>query len=305
MKLATTTEDFGRFLKTNQERIDCVCEAGFRYIDLSMYNVRDNEELLIAENWEDNAKAILEYTLKKGAKFVQAHAPGGNPLSEDAVDADKLVMDTIRSIDVCGILGIPNIVVHAGTVKGASKDESFEKNREFFRKLFPAMERNNVNVLCENSTKRNVGDLYFTNTGADIKEFVRFVNHPLFHVCWDTGHGNCEGAQYNEIAEIGSDLYAVHINDNRGCGDEHLLPYFGTMNMDEIINALIDINYKGYFTFEACSALRPSKYWLGNRASYEKNTRLEQPQLFMQKHLEKLMYDMGEYILNSYNVFEK
>ena len=25
----------------------------------------------------------------------------------------------------------------------------------------------------------------------------------------------------------------------------------------------------------------------------------------MQKHIEKLMYDMGEYILNSYNVFEK
>ena len=45
-------------------------------------------------------------------------------------------------------------------------------NKLFFEKLFPAMERNNVNVLCENSTRKNMGDIYFTNSGSEIKEFV-------------------------------------------------------------------------------------------------------------------------------------
>ena len=301
MKLATTTCDFDEFFNTYQEKIDCVCDAGFKYIDLSMYVIAKNDELLVSNNWCDNAKTILENTQRKGARFVQAHSPGGNPLSEDLSHVDELIEATIRSIDVCGVLGIPNIVVHAGMLKGISKEQSFEMNRDFFRKLFPAMERNNVNVLCENSTQKNMGDMYFTNTGADMKEFVRYVDHPLFHACWDTGHGNCEGAQYDEMTAIGSDLYALHINDNRGLRDEHFLPYFGSMNLDEIMNALIDIGYNGYFTFESCSVIRPSKF----RMTFERDTRLFHSQPFMQMHLERLMYEMGEYILNQYNCFEE
>ena len=305
MKLATTTGDFDRFLKTHQERIDAVMDAGFRYIDLNMYTINENDELLISDHWDRNAKTILENTQKRGGTFVQAHSPSGNPLSENTTAADDLVKATIRAIDVCGVLGIPNIVVHAGMYNGIGKEESFEKNKDFFRKLFPAMERNNVNVLCENSTKKNMGNMYFTNTGADMREFVEYVDHPLFHACWDTGHGNCEGSQYTEITDLGKELYALHINDNSGRGDEHVLPYFGTMNLDEIMNALIDIQYNGYFTFESSSSLRPSHYWLGNRKEFEKDSRLAHPQLFMQKQLEKLLYDMGVYILEQYHCFEE
>ena len=35
------------------------------------------------------------------------------------------------------------------------------------------------------------------------------------------------------------------------------------------------------------------------------DARLLEPVLFMQKHLEKLMYEMGEYILKAYNCFEE
>lgn len=304
MKLATTTGDFDRYLKTYQERIDAVAEAGFKYLDLSLYVIHKDDELLISDHWQDNAKRILENTKAKGLEFVQAHSPGGNPVSGDE-NAEILLNATIRSIDVCGVLGIPNIVVHAGMMKGYTKEQSFEANRDFFRKLIPAMERNNVNVLCENSTQKNMGDMYFTNSGKDIKEFVEYVNHPLFHACWDTGHGNCEGNQYDEIMAIGSDLYALHINDNSGRGDEHILPFIGTVNMDEIMHALIDVGYKGIFTFESGSTLRPYKCWQGNRTVYDGDTRLREPQLFMQKHLEKLMYDMGEYILKSYDCFEE
>lgn len=305
MKLATTTGDFSRFVNTYQEGIDCVCEAGFKYIDLNMYTIKKDDELLVSDKWLESAKAILENTQRKGAEFVQAHAPGGNPLSEDKSTVDELIRATVRSIDVCGVLGIPNIVVHGGCLQGISKEENFEKNKRFFEKLFPAMERNNVNVLCENSTHKNVGDMYFTNSGSDMKEFVKYVNHPLFHACWDTGHGNCEGNQYEDILAIGNDLFAVHINDNSGQGDEHILPYLGTVNMDEIMNALIDVDYKGIFTFECDSSLRPAKYWQGDRKTFEKDNRISEPQLFMQKQLEKLMYDMGEYILKSYDCFDE
>ena len=41
------------------------------------------------------------------------------------------------------------------------------------------------------------------------------------------------------------------------------------------------------------------------RKVFEKDTRLVDPQLFMQRHLEKLMYDTAKYILDSYGLFEE
>lgn len=69
------------------------------------------------------------------------------------------------------------------------------------------------------------------------------------------------------------------------------------------MHALIDVGYKGVFTFECNSSLRPEKYWLGDRRTFERDNRLSEPQLFMQKRIERLMYEMGEYILKSYNCF--
>ena len=300
MKLATTTSDFRRFCDSYEDCIRHVCEAGFRYLDLSQYLPRPNDPLLIRSDWQDTAKRLQEVAQSYGATFVQSHAPGGSPLAED----EELFRTTVRSIEVCGALGIPNIVVHGGTLPNLTKAEFFEKNRVFFRRLIPVMEKTGVNVLCENSTKANMGTAYFTNSGADMKEFVQYLDHPLFHACWDTGHANVEGSQYDEILTLGKDLYALHINDNRGFQDEHLLPFLGTMNLDEILHALIDINYTGYFTFEAGSSLRTKQYWLGDRREFPKATRLVEAPLFLHNHLEKAMFVLGVYILQQYHCFE-
>ena len=34
-------------------------------------------------------------------------------------------------------------------------------------------------------------------------EFLNYVGHPLLHACWDTGHANCEGSQYDDIVTLG------------------------------------------------------------------------------------------------------
>lgn len=146
---------------------------------------------------------------------------------------------------------------------------------------------------------------YFPKTGVEMKEFAKFVNHPLFHACWDTGHANCEGNQYQEIMDIGEELYAVHINDNRGFQDEHIIPFMGTMNMDEVMHALLDVGFKGPFTLEAGSALRSYRYWLGNLRDFDGDDRLANPPLFLQKEMERFMYLTGKYVLETYDVFEE
>ncbi|MBR5307568.1 MAG: sugar phosphate isomerase/epimerase [Clostridia bacterium] len=305
MRLATTTEDFSRFCKTNTERLECIAKAGFKYVDLSQYVEKDGLEIYGCDNWRDNVKKLGEHAKRLGLTFVQSHSPGLNPFEEDRYDH---VVDIVkRSIEVCGILGIKNTVLHNGYIRDASftKEAFLEKNVKFFSEFYPLLEEYGVNLLCENTTKKNMPNWYFPTTGKEMVEFVKEANHPLVHICWDTGHCNCEGNQYEHIMDMGKELYALHINDNTGRGDEHLMPYCGTLNMDDVMHGLIDSGYKGYFTFESCSTLRPAKYWQGNRHEFAKDTRTLEPQLFMQMHMEKLLYEVGEYVLKQYGVFEE
>lgn len=304
MKIATTTGDFGFYCKTDEERIRELHRAGFKYIDLNMYSFTPDCAYM-QENWREEVEKIKAVADELGMEFVQAHSQGGNPLCEDKNHVDFLLKATIRSIEICEVLGIKNTVVHNGYMQGLSKEEWFAKNKAFYEKLFPAMERCGVNVLCENSTKANMGDMYFINSGKDMREFIEYVNHPQIHGCWDTGHANCEGPQYDDIIALGEHLYAIHYNDNRGTIDEHVAPFMGTLNHDEVMHALIDVGFKGYFTLECDSSLRKYKQWTGWRRQYDTDARLSEPQLFMQRHIEAMMYEMAEWILSTYGLLEK
>ena len=304
MKIATTTGDLEFFCKTDEERIRELHRAGFRYIDLSMYSFTPDCAYM-QENWREEVQKIQNVAKELGMQFVQAHSQGGNPISEDENHVDFLVKATIRSIEICQMLGIKNTVVHVGWAPGVTKEEWFVRNKAFYEKLFPVAEKCGVNILCENGTKANMGDMYYITSGKDMREFIEYVNHPLFHGCWDTGHANCEGAQYEEIMALGEHLYAIHYNDNRGQLDEHVAPFLGSLNHDEVMHALMDVGYKGYFTLECDSSLRKSNFWLGSRRKFERDTRLAEPQLFMQRHIEKMMCETAEYILKAYDVFEE
>ena len=307
MRLASTTGDFDFYCTTYQERVKHLYEAGFRYIDLCMYKTFREDELLISDKWRENTARLQDYADELGVQFVQAHAPGGFPLrktGEWAAKYEQMMNETLRSIEICGLLGIPNIVVHAGCRRDLGKKGFFKENKEFFKELLFAAEKYGVNALVENSSRQNVAcsTAYYTNTGADMKEFIEYVNHPLFHACWDTGHGNMDGGQYNEIMALGDELYALHINDNQEYADSHVIPFMGTVNWDEVMCALNNSGYKGYFTLEAGATFTSM---LNRKRHFDGDTRLRIPPLSMQKNAEKLMYETCMYILQSYECDEE
>ena len=300
MKIATTTDNFLYYCDNDIDRIRELHRGGFRYIDLSMYFFTPDSPYM-SDDWKAPVRALKEEADRLGLQFVQAHSQGGNYLKPDPEKAEFLVAATLRSIEICKELGIQNTVVHPGCAEGLTKEEWFEKNKAFYQRLIPMMEKTGVNVLIENSTTANTKGKYWANSGKDMVEFLNYVGHPLLHACWDTGHANCEGSQYQDILDLGKELYAIHYNDNHGERDEHLIPYLGTLNHDEVMHALIDADFKGYFTLECSSALLQPR----RRREFSADTRLLKPQLFMQRHAEKLMYDTAKYILESYEVFEE
>ena len=147
MKIATTTGDFGFYCSTDEARIRELHRAGFRYIDLNMYRFTPDCAYM-QDDWRGAARKLKDHADSLGMQFVQAHSQGGNPLSEDEAHVNFLVDATVRSIEICQILGIKNTVVHSGSAQDITKEQWFEINRKFYQKLFPAMECCGVNVLC-------------------------------------------------------------------------------------------------------------------------------------------------------------
>ena len=90
---------------------------------------------------------------------------------------------------------------------------------------------------------------------ANVHELVELVdsfNDPKHvGVCYDFGHGNLGGPFHRQnLNIIGSRLHAIHVQDNHGMSDEHLLPFHGNINWQEAMEGLADIDYDGDLTYE-------------------------------------------------------
>lgn len=301
MKLATTTGDFNNYADTYEEKITLLSEAGFRYIDIDFCDM----DVFMSPKWEDNTKKLLDHAEKLGVKFVQAHSPCcGNPVIYNPA-RETLMETTLRAFEVCRILGIKNMVVHNGTTEGMDKKSYFEENTRFNRELFPIMEKTGVNLCVENSTVANMpGGRYFFFDGKDMREYIEMLDHPLLKACWDTGHANIEGHHYEDICVLGDLLTTVHVHDNNGRSDEHMMPFSGTMNFDELMCGLIDSGYKGFFTLESILTIMDTRSHLYCRHTFEKDTRLFKTPTSLKLEAEKLLYKTGKYILDAYGVYE-
>lgn len=299
MKLATTTGDFGSYTQSQAESLSYIREAGFRYADYSFSIDYHNRTGVYADQYEAYFEELRRDAEKIGIRLIQAHSPMGKPLAEDNT---AFLADTIRCVDACGAWGIPNLVVHSGYTLGPSKEETFEQNKAFFTPILERAERYGVNILVENFNKMHADGPFWIDNATDLLALIDLVHHPLFHAVWDAGHANLqEMPQDEELCLLGSHVRALHIQDNLGNRDSHLLPFLGTMNMDAVMNGLSQIGYNGYFTFEVGGIFTPPE----KKRPYDADTRLAKAPLAMKRAAERLLYEMGKCILETYNCFEE
>ncbi|MBQ5778084.1 MAG: sugar phosphate isomerase/epimerase [Oscillospiraceae bacterium] len=300
MKLATTTGGYGDYTDSQAVALEHIRKVGFSCADYSFGPDFRRRDGVYSENYESYFEEITKACERIGIKLVQSHAPMGKPLE----DPDgSLLRDTLRCIDACGAWGIPNIVVHSGYACGLTREETLEKNKEFFLPLIARAEKYGVNVLVENFNKMHDDkNPYWFDNVYDLLEMVERVNHPLFHAIWDVGHANMQEMPQDEALRIlGSHVRAVHIQDNMGDDDTHISPFFGTLNLDSVMNGLLDIGYTGYFTFEVGNPFTSAE----KRNKFERDTRLAAPPIELRDAFEQYLYDLGKCVLEAYNCFEE
>ena len=271
-------------LETINEQIEKHIEAGFKFLDFNFLDWMAKEDSpFMKDGWEEWILSAKKTAEENGAIFNQAHAPV--PAFQFSDNYDGLVACCKRAIKACDMLGIRQMVYHALVYpKDFGLDMSwFDANKKFFGEIIEDAKKYNVGICIENmwGTWGLLGR--DQKTTDDLIELVDSFNDDVVGVCWDTGHGNLTGNghnygrnmhpellsygdQYANIVKIGKRLRALHINDNNGMDDDHIMPGTGTINWDDVIIALDDIGYEHSFTLEAHRATKGVPAELKDRA---------------------------------------
>ena len=280
--------------------------AGFKYVDISFWSRYTPGSRYFSTSNDvlaDEYKRILE---KLELVPVQSHEPFGNSLGDD--NGRFYLKKTPLAIELAGKIGIPSITLHAGiNVTPMSREEYMEKNVQILKALIPYAEKYGTRLLLENLAWK-VDGVHLAGAD-DLNELLDRLNHPLFGVCWDTGHANlCNLDQYDEIKKLGSRLEGLHVHDNYGgikapdC-DLHQLPFYGNVDFDGLITALLEIDYKGTFNFEVDA---PSWQYANSLGKEGKGQgKFKQRPVFMRQEAEKFLYKIGKEMMESYDCFEE
>ena len=231
------------------ESVDFRAEMGFEAIDVNFcrctYNEpKERESILDGDNWQENVLRLKEKIEEKHLVPCMSHLPFRFDYASP-IPAHEHPM-TYRAIDACSLLGIPYAVCHPLRADDKEKTMLVEKTIEVFTPLQQYATARGVSLAMEN----------MKNTTAE--QLVEIVDRVGCVACWDTGHANFGGIPQGEsIRKLGKRLKALHINDNYGLADNHTPPYLGTVNWNEVMDALKEISYDGPFNYEVMNGKLP------------------------------------------------
>ncbi len=166
--------------------------------------------------------------------------------------------DTIRtdsvayiqdSIETAAALGAPVVTVCPGhTLHGQDSGDGWKRLVESFDAICRFAGSRAVKVAIEPA------DRYETDLIQTTSQAIRMI-HELGHsnlgIVLDSGHAYVVGEQFAPaIQEMGDRLFHVHVDDNNGLRDQHLIPGEGNLDFNAFIAALRKSGYAGYLCAE-------------------------------------------------------
>jgi sugar phosphate isomerase/epimerase len=264
VELATSLNVFFDGVVDPEQAIRRCAAAGFRALD---FNYCDHQKYLLGQTWsveEAWAQRLRAVAEDSGAHFVQMHGPMFNKFGAGG-EHEALLALCGRSLQTAQILGVPWVVLEpetsAGAFDAAQHQFLLEQNAAFVRRLLPVAERGGIGIALENlpdSGARSRGARrWYGAVPEELIELVDALDHPLVGVCWDTGHAQLQALNQGQaLCAIGGRLKALHIQDNDGVSDQHLLPFHGAVDWPALMGALFAISYPGAFTYEVHRAIR-------------------------------------------------
>lgn len=263
------------------ESMRYIKECGFDGVDFninSRFNATFNEETMTSYFNKSIPELIKEYTplkeasKKYGVTFCQSHGILVIYYKDNPVKTDYYMKVTEKMMAVLQYLECKTIVIHPwiGAQFGAEKEEELATNMMIYRRLMPLAKKYGVKICLENLWEKH-GDVYVDAPCIDAKEACNYIDvlneeagEEVFGFCLDIGHTKFYNTDiYEFIQTLGKRLTVLHLHENDGTSDSHMVPYtqFGAegpsrcIDWESVLKGLYDAGYEGDLSFETCNAI--------------------------------------------------
>lgn len=258
--------------------IKFIKECGFETIDFNIDGYLPGDAIrkgVLTDFFDKSVEELCEYFTplktaleKYGVTVSQMHAPF--PLFvKDREDINSYLIQTVGKVcGVCAYLGCQALVVHP--VSSSNKETEICTNLDMYRAMTPYAKKYGV-MLCLENLFTSFNGRHIEGPCSCVDEAVMYIDKlneeagaEVFGFCLDVGHANILGRKLHVfIQKLGSRLKILHIHDNNGTEDLHMMPYTYTRNWGKdlicdwegFITGLKDIGYKGDLCFETFRVL--------------------------------------------------
>ena len=217
---------------SQKDTIDIIKSSGFNNVFLQWY---DKDDLDLNQNEQ------IKYARKNNLNIIFAHLRFQNidSLWENS-EITKIEIEKYKNdLKILKENNVDLVIMHA--IRRLKLDRNNKYFLDNIREIINYAEKLKIKIAFENTKVEGVLEYIFDNIDSD-----------YIGVCYDSGHDHAFFNDKFNFERFKNKILAVHIHDNFGEDDEHLLPFDGTINYERVMTKLKENNYDGPITLELC-----------------------------------------------------
>lgn len=228
-----------------------ISEAGYPGVEIwggRPHSYRDD----LTENEIKNIRHLIEDRGLEISAFIPAQfrypVSLVNPKKKIRVDSINYIKESSYTALA---LGINKVTVFPGhTLHGQSIGSAWQLLKESLKMLTEHAERNDMDLLLEPADRMESDLITTVDDALKIKEEV---GSDKLGILLDTGHAAITKESLTDCVKKLNEsrsVFHIHIDDNNGLMDEHLIPGRGKIDFVPFLKELKKIKYKGFLTVE-------------------------------------------------------
>ncbi len=196
---------------------------------------------------------LREKLKDEGIEVHSLHTSFGNGLDISSQDENiRLtgISEVKKNIDLLSFLDGKIAIVHPGgdlfnVNDNEERKRRVEKSGLSLKEILKYAEEKGIKIAVENLLPHLV-----CGYAKEILDLIKDFDSANIGICFDSSHANLAENPQEVLRKFRDRLLTVHMSDNHGKYDDHLIPGEGKINWSEIVKTLKEIHYEEVFMLE-------------------------------------------------------
>lgn len=241
--------------KLSERHLLMVSERGIGFLEiwgvLPHFNYNDNAYI------SEIGKLLEKYQLNVNSLHttsgLAADMDNVSIFSSDEQERTAAIEEVKKQIDALALLKGKIAIIHpGGKVPEEERGLRLGKSKDSVKKLLEYSAARGIKIAIENTLDRAIC------WGAEeLREYVDSFQSENIGICFDTSHANLTQDIFIAGEICRDKIITLHLSDNFGERDDHLVPFCGKIDWPRFLNILKSGDYHGIFTFEIAPSQNP------------------------------------------------